>query len=384
LSPNYAEAHSNRAGAFMALEQLDDAIACYERAVALKPDLPDAYGNMGVAYMRKGDYARALDFVRQAIACDSKFADGRWNHSLILFLLGRWEEGWHEHEWRWRTPVPVSPLRKFSQPQWDGAPMPGRTLLLHAEQGFGDAIQFLRYVPLSRERSQAERVVVEVPPLLVRLFAQSVEPGIDVIGREAWDASALPPVDAHLPFLSQPLALREFAPLRMSEPYLRADEAARAVWRERLPAGFRVGLVWAGKSEHTNDHNRSIAFDRLLPLLRVPGVNFINLQIGTPLPQHEGVVLHDLTADITDFADTAALVAELDLVIAVDTAVAHLAGAIGSRVWTLLPFSPDWRWGTAGEETPWYPTMRLFRQRTIGDWDEVIARVAAELSALRP
>lgn len=384
LSPNYAEAHSNLGGSFMALDRHDDAIACYERAAALKPDLPDAYGNMGVACMRQGHNERALELVRQAVACDPRFADGHWNLALILFLLGRWEEGWREHEWRWRTPVPVSPLRHFSQPQWDGAPLPDRTLLLHAEQGFGDTIQFMRYAPLSRERSQAARVIVEVPPPLVRLLTQSVEQGIEIVGREAWDASALPPFDAHLPLLSQPLALREYPPLRISAPYLRADETSRAAWRDRLPAGFRVGLVWAGKPDHTNDHHRSIAFDRLLPLLRVPDVHFISLQIDTPLPQREGVMLHDLTAHLADFADTAALIAELDLVISVDTAVAHLAGALGARVWTLLPFAPDWRWGTTSEETPWYPTMRLFRQRQFGDWDEVIARVAAELSTLRP
>jgi len=384
LNPNYAEAHSNLGGFFMGCEQLAEAITCYERAVALKPDLPDAYGNMGVAYMRRGDNERALELVRQAIACDPKFADGHWNLALVLFLLGRWEEGWCEHEWRWRTPVPVSPLRHFSPPPWDGAPMPGGTLLLHAEQGFGDTMQFMRYVPLARERSQAARVVVEVPPPLVRLLAQSVEPGIEIVGRAAWDASALPPFDAHLPLLSQPLALREYAPLRVSGPYLRADETSRAVWRERLPAGFRVGLVWAGKPDHTNDHNRSLAFDRLLPLLRVPDVHFISLQVGTPLPQREGVVLHDHAAHLADFADTAALIAELDLVISVDTAVAHLAGALGTRVWMLLPFAPDWRWGVAGDETPWYPTMRLFRQRTIGDWDGVVARVAAELGSIKP
>jgi hypothetical protein len=252
--------------------------------------------------------------------------------------------------------------------------------LLHAEQGVGDAIQFLRYVPMAVERARAARVILECPSSLTRLIAQSGEWGAEIIARQSWDGAGLPAFGLHLPLLSLPFALGVYEPLRMPQPYLRASPEARYACRSLLAAdGFRVGLVWAGNPRHQEDRRRSMAFEQLLPLLRVPNVHFYSLQIEPRSPAD--AVVSDLAPHLTDFAETAAMVSELDLVICVDTAVAHLAGALGRPVWTLLPFVPDWRWGLEREDATWYPTMRLFRQRKAGDWEDVIRRVSEALRA---
>lgn len=381
LRPEYPEALNNLGGALLESDRIDEAIALFERAAALNPALADVHGNLGVALMRQGHYDRAIACCRRAVACNPHYADGHWNLSLLLLLTGHFEEGWREHEWRWRTEIPVSPLRNFTAPQWEGEPMPGGTLLLHAEQGFGDTMQFVRYVPLARERSQAARVILECPRALQRILTQTKMHGVEVIARTSWSAVGLPPFDRHLPLLSLPLALGLPGPLRMAAPYLHAQPELRASWLARLPEGFRVGLAWAGRREHANDRHRSIPFEKLGALLRVEGVSFHSLQLD-PLPTRQEA-LADHSAELADFGDTAALVAELDLVIAVDTAAAHLAGAMGRPVWLLLPCVPDWRWGVAGEETPWYPSMRIFRQCAPGDWDDLLARCSVELSRLR-
>jgi hypothetical protein len=238
-----------------------------------------------------------------------------------------------------------------------------------------------------RRHSGAARVIVEAQPPLARLFTQS----------GAWDAeifslvdpaeSALPAHDFQIPLLSLPLALGLFEPLPMNGSYLRVEPELRLIWRSRLGtgSGMRVGLVWAGNREYIRDRLRSISPETLLPLFRLPGIQLYSLQAGVPDPRVQPLKdagLIDLTGQITDFADTAAIVAELDLIISADTAAAHLAGALGRPVWTLLRFQGEWRWGLAGEQTPWYPSMRLFRQSAPGDWDDVIRRVAAELRLL--
>jgi hypothetical protein len=277
--------------------------------------------------------------------------------------------------------------RGFSAPQWSGAAAPGKTILVHAEQGIGDTIQFLRYVPFVLERACVSRVIFECSPELLRLFNQNNIRNVEIVARQHWEAAASLPFDCHVPLLSLPLALEMFEPHSEVKPYLHAEEDLCATWRQRLGQNrvLRVGLAWAGNPMHRHDHRRTIYFEKLLPILRVPDVSFYNLQIGMPHTlsmQFVASGLLDLTEGICDFADTAALIAELDLVITVDTAVAHLAGALGRPVWTLLPFMPDWRWGLKREDTPWYSTMRLFRQPKAGDWESVIARVAGELHAL--
>jgi tetratricopeptide (TPR) repeat protein len=379
LNPGYAQAHCNLGSTLQEEDRFEEAAACYERARALEPALVDALGNLGTLAFQRGEFEKAVDYYRQAIAMRGDHADAHWNLSITLLFLGRYEEGWREFEWRWRIVDALPVLRNFSAPQWEGEAMPGLTLLLHAEQGLGDAIQFARYLPAVRERAQAARLIVEVPMELTRLLAESGWDGVDVVGRRDWSSAHLPAFDRHLPMLSLPLVLGRYEPLRLAAPYLRADPALRAEWRTRFKCGnlLRVGLAWAGNRAHKGDARRSIPFEKLAPLLRVPEVRFYSLQIAPPAPSDPRLV--DETRHIKDFADTAALVEELDLIISVDTAVAHLAGGLGRPVWLLLPAVPDWRWGPAGESTLWYPSMRLFRQPRMGAWEPVIEAVCAEL-----
>jgi hypothetical protein len=270
------------------------------------------------------------------------------------------------------------------QHEWDGGQLAGRTILLHAEQGFGDTLQFIRYLPLVQERGR--QIVLECQPELRRLL-QSNMPDMSIVSR----GHALPPFDVQCPLMSLPrIFATDLTNIPPSVPHLEANADDIAVWRNRLAehtAPAKVGLVWAGNPDHANDRNRSVELASLAPLAEVPGVRFFSLQKGEAVSETNKLTtnmdLTDTAAELMDFADTAALIANLDLIITVDTAVAHLAGAMGRPVWTLLPFVPDWRWLLNREDSPWYPTMRLFRQPTIGDWEAVFRRVAEELAAFR-
>jgi hypothetical protein len=299
-------------------------------------------------------------------------------------LVGRFEEGWKEFEWRWKTKQTSGGLRDFSAPLWSGEPIGDRVILLHAEQGLGDTLQFCRYVPLI---ASGARVVLEVQAPLVRLLSRL--PGImEIVAR----GDNLPSFDLHCPLLSLPRALgTTLETIPAATPYLAADPARAANWRDRLTGldGLRVGLVWAGGQRLAQQNiaagrRRSIALDTMAPLGGVSAVSFISLQKGEPAAQTtnppRGMALHDFTADLHDFEDTAALVTNLDLVISVDTAVAHLAGALGKPVWLLNRFDTDWRWLLNRDDSPWYPTLRQFRQPSPGDWNTVIhdARVALQ------
>ena len=384
LKPDYPEAHSNLGNALSEKGRYDEAIASHERALALAPNLAEAQSNLGTTYFREGKFEKALACFRQALAIRNDLAAVHCELAGVLLLLGRYEEGWPEYEWRSQRRDYAGQRRNFPAPQWRGTQVACGTILLHAEQGLGDTIQFVRYVALVRERSKAERVILECQPELTRLLSESGGFGAEVIARQSGDQSTLPPFDRHLSLLSLPFVLAQFEPLSPGRPYLRADPALRMAWRNRLAPDsmFRVGLAWAGNPRHHNDRRRSVQADKFLPLVQVPGMTFYSLQTEPSSPPTRSLInggLIDLTREITDFADTAALMAELDLIISVDTAVAHLAGALGRSTWTLLPFVPDWRWGLEREDTPWYPTMRLFRQPKAGDWDSVIRRVVEEL-----
>ncbi|MEP6668113.1 MAG: tetratricopeptide repeat-containing glycosyltransferase family protein [Chthoniobacter sp.] len=390
LNPSHGKTHTNLGNVLMEQGYLDEAASHFRPALALQPDAPEMHYNLGVALSRSGQWDKAIACFRRAIDLKPDYADPHWALAPVLLRLGRHEEGWRVHARHDHCPEPAAPPREFAAPLWDGSRADGETILIHEEQGHGDAIQFLRYVPLVRERAHAARVIVECPPLLSRLVRQSGGFGAEIVDRQDTTAPAspsLPPFDRHLPFLHLPFAIEQWEPLAMAQPYLQATAESRAAWRAKLGARshFRVGLAWAGNPQHRNDRQRSMPPEKLLPLLRLPGATFQTLQVKPPDGQPPALIdagLIDLTADITDFADTAALITELDLVITVDTAVAHLAGALGRPVWTLLPFVPDWRWGLEREDTPWYPTMRLFRQPAPGDWESVIHRVAQELSTL--
>lgn len=420
LLPHSAEAHNNLAQALLDERRWDEAMACCQRALALQADYSKARGNLGVALLRAGRLEEALACNEQAVMLEPNSADLRTNlaisllaggeyeraraacesalaidpdsgpahriHAEILLRAGHFEEGWREYEWRWQS-APLSTFRRrFPVPQWDGTLAPGKLILAHAEQGYGDTLQFLRYVRLLRERVGSESVMVECGGPLVRLIASALGEKAAVFPRTSWDGRELPPFDYHIPWHSLPLVLGVFDPMPMDGPYLHADPERRAEWQARLGArsSLRIGLAWAGNPNHPGDRYRSLAPESLLPLLRLSGATFHSLQIeprNAPpsVLNHAGLVDH--TAHIRDFVDTAALMAELDLIISVDSSAAHLAGALGRPVWTLLPFAADWRWGIQGEHTPWYPTMRLFRQPAAGDWNTVLQRVEEALAS---
>ncbi|MEI9895378.1 MAG: tetratricopeptide repeat-containing glycosyltransferase family protein [Chthoniobacter sp.] len=388
LDPRLAEAHSNLGRVLTRQGHYDEAIAAIEGALRLQPDLAGTYGNLGHALFRSGRFEEAVTCYRQWIARHPQDATAHRSLGHVFLFLGRFDEGWREFEWRRRDPSAAWVHRHFAQPRWEGQAMPGGTLLLHAEQGFGDALQFMRYLPRVMPRAAARQVIVECPPELVRLLRQSVDESVKVVPRATGSEGELPPFDRHCALMSLPFALGEPEPLTMAEPYLRADPELRAAWQARLgsTAKMRVGLAWAGSRVHVNDHLRSIAARDLVPLrLAHRDVEFYSLQVEADetetRPLREAGLI-DLTSHLMDFADTAAIVAELDLIISVDTAVIHLAGALGRPVWTLLPFAPDWRWGAERQDTRWYPTMRLFRKKALENWPAVIQRVAEELRSV--
>jgi tetratricopeptide (TPR) repeat protein len=386
LSPGFAEAHNNLGTVLGEQARQDAAIACYRQAIALSPDFAEAHNNLGTALRSLQRLDEAVASYRRAVRLDPEYADAHNNLAMTLLAQGDLAAGWPEYEWRWQTQHMAHAQRNFAQPQWRGEPAGGRTLLIHAEQGLGDTLHFCRYGPLAVARGL--RVMLEVPGSLVRLLRSL--PTIDqVVAR----GEPLPRFDLHCPTLSLPLALgTTLETVPNAVPYLHPDAAGVAAWETRLAAmpkpGRRVGLVWAGNSRRHSpagaalDARRSIAPEKLAPLFGVPGLHFVSLQKAAPAaPVDFG--LTDLMGEVGDFADTAALIANLDLVISVDTAVAHLAAALGKPVWLLDRFDPDWRWLLGRRDSAWYPTLRIYRQPQAGDWDTVLAEVVGDLRRLR-
>lgn len=389
-----AEALNNLGSALHRAGRLEEAERALARAIVLRPDHAGQLANRGLVLKDQGRFDEAMAHYDRALASDLGHATARANRATLLLQQGRFEEGWREYEWRWRAPGFTTRPRTFQAPAWDGAAPAGRTLLLHAEQGLGSAIQFIRYAPIVADRGA--RVIVECQPPLLRLFRRSlVEEGgsvAEVVAR----GTPPPPFDAQAPLMSLPhLCGTTLASVPASVPYLAADPAAVADWRRRLPAlpstgDIRVGLAWAGNPAHLNDRNRSLppaeAAALLRPLLATPGTRFVSLQVGDASATAAALAaagLMDRTADIRDFDDTAALIAALDLVISVDTAVGHLAGALARPVWMMVPTIPEWRWLIDRDDSPWYPSLRLFRQPQPGDWAGVLANVIAALADLR-
>ncbi len=361
------------------LGQPDEAIACFEHALHADPESADTYNNLGNALQQTGHSERALACYQKSLQLAPDMADA--HHNLGILYLGReqFAEGWPEYAWRLRCKhVPVRP---FNQPLWQGEPLEGRTLLLHAEQGLGDTIQMLRYVAQARE--QGGRVLLQVQPLLVSLMRAA---GFtEVLPSEA----ELPSFDLHSPLLSLPGIFHADA-RNMADgvPYLKADPRRVANWREKLTGldGVRVGVAWQGNRQHQRDRTRSIPLACFAPLADVPGVCLLGLQRGYGSEQLAGVEfpIIDLQREPElqegDFQDTAAAIESLDLVITCDTALAHLTGALGSRGWVALPKFADWRWFENRDDSPWYPSLRLFRQQEDGDWLELFRRMARALS----
>ncbi len=379
LRPNYAEALSNRGIALKELKRFEEALASYDRALTLRPDYAEALSNRGWTLHELKRFEEALASYDRALALRPDYADAHYNEALCRLLMGDFNRGWEKSEWRWETRAAGNQKRNFAQPQWLGSDeIIGKTILLHAEQGLGDTIQFCRYVPLVAER--AARVILEVQKPLHELM--STLPGTaQIVSR----GDPLPDFDIHCPLLSLPLAFgTRLETVPSQTPYLRASSHAVMNWNARLgpKSRPRIGLAWSGRLMHKNDRNRSIGLSALLPLLDFDAT-YVSLQ--QDVRASDMAVLHERSGllhfgdELKTFSDTAALMSNLDLIISVDTSVAHLAGALAKPVWILLPFIPDWRWLLDRDDSPWYPTARLFRQDDTREWDNVIARVHAAL-----
>jgi Flp pilus assembly protein TadD len=375
ISKDFADAYSNLGAALIATGALDDAIAVLQTALQLNPNSRGAHNNLGNALFNKGRFSDAISAFDKIASSNPDDPRIHANLALAYLLLGDFSRGWREHEWRLKVPEIVG-NRQFAQPRWDGANLDGKTILLHPEQGFGDIIQFARFIPMVAARGG--QVILESPSELSRLFGRLADV-VQVVQRDQ-----APHFDVQCPLVSLGSVFDITAETIPSQvPYVKADPEAVEQWGKRFDDGethLRVGLVWAGRPE---PRNRSMKLAEFSPLAGLDSVVFYSLQKGTAAAEAAdppaGMRLIDWSADLIDFADTAALIEHLDLILTIDTAAAHLAGAMGKRVWVLLQWVADWRWMLERTESPWYPTMRLFRQAKIGDWTEVLQRVAAAL-----
>ena len=379
--PDYAEAYSNLGNALHALKRFEEAIAAYRRAIELKPNFADGWANLGTTLHHDGEYEEGMYALRRAIALAPGHANAHSGLGILLLMRGDFAEGWEEYEWRLRSTERKGP--RFPENPWQGESLAGKHIYVQAEQGFGDSIQFARYIaPLA---ARAGKVTLRVHQQLVTLMRSSF-PHVTVLG----DRGEVEPHEYDAVLLSLPRAFKcrlETIPAQV--PYLRVPAELAQRWKQRLDkmTGVKIGVVWAGNPEHTNDHRRSIDLQSLAPLFDVRGTSFASLQVGSSAAdlktlQRGKYAIDDLAPAFGDFAESAGAVSALDLVITVDTSVAHLAGALGRPVWLLLPSVTDWRWMLNREDNPWYPTMRLFRQSRGEDWPDVIARVATELKAV--
>ncbi|MEG5039441.1 MULTISPECIES: tetratricopeptide repeat protein [unclassified Microcoleus] len=373
LDPNNPEAHNNVGAFYHEQGNVKTAISYYRQALKLKPDFVEAINNLGHALVDLGEFQEAFYCHSRALELQPDNATAHLELSLTLLLFGDFQRGFAEYEWRWRTPQ-LQP-RQFKQPIWDGSDLQGKTILLHVEQGFGDSLQFIRYAPILRRRGA--KVMVACYPELMRLFA--TVPGIEYL---SVSLEGLPEFDVHAPLMSLPRIVgTTLETIPANVPYLAPP--AECKFALSSDAKLKVGIVWAGSPQRRKDNQRSCSLSDFIRFLDVPGIAFYSLQKNlsesdrTLLNQH---LVPDLTPHLNDFADTASAISQLDLVISVDTAVAHLAGALGKPVWVLLSFAPDWRWLLDREDNPWYPTARLFRQSQPESWQELFEEVQAALS----
>ena len=377
ITPHYPEALNNMGNVFLEMGRLGDALLCFQEAVTQKPDYALAYNQVGSTLRGLGRLDEAVASYEKAIALNPEGAEAHFNLGHLHLLMGRYEEGWKEYAWRRQVAEFNHAQRPYAQPVWDGGNPDGKTLFFYPEQGLGDLFQFVRYLPLVA--AEGGRILLETPTQMARLLQ-----GFDSAHTLIPSGAPLADFDCHASLLDLPGIMGtnlETIPAPVN--YITSDPELTSAWAERLGPreDFRVGMVWGGNPEHTNDAKRSIDPGLLKPLIQIPGVSIYSLQVSRDGEAKAvfGDAITDLAPELKDFAETAAVIRNMDLVVSVDTAVAHLAGALGHQVWTLLPFMPDWRWLFDRDDSPWYPSMRLFRQKTAGDWPGVIKRLAAAI-----
>ena len=383
IYPEHGEAYNNLGSVLQEQGNVVESLECYRQALRFKPDCAEAHNNLGSALQAQGELSQPLACYDESLRLRPDFPEAHYNRALALLSQERFVEGWAEFAWRLKCEK--YPARAFDQPLWDGAPFPHRTLLVHAEQGFGDTLHFVRY--LQEVQPRGGRVILEAQPALVPLLKCSGFEDVVPAGAD------LPPFDLyaslfHLPGLFQ----TTLDNMPSTVPYLAADPQRVALWKEKLAPreGFKIGINWQGNPSYGYDHLRSIALREFAPLARVEGVRWFSLQkkFGTEqlADVADRMTIRDLGPELDEgsgaFMDTAAVMQNLDLIITSDTATAHLAGALGVPVWVALSRVPEWRWFLQREDSPWYPTMRLFRQTRFDDWPEVFARMVAELPKL--
>jgi hypothetical protein len=388
VDPEAFEFYNNRAAAYMDLNMFERALEDLSTALLKGGRIPEIYNNRGACHRRLGNIEESLKEYKTAIEVGPDYVDGHLGYSFCLLQLERFEEGWKEYEWRWKSPQ--SPARNLPFPEWKGehAGSQDEVLLLYGEQGMGDIIQFMRYIPIAKKYWQGE-IVLEVRHPVVRL-AETMGTADRVVSF----GQILPDnIIACAPLMSLPRIFgTTFDTIPSKCPYVYADKYRAGIFREQLkamPPGMRVGICWAGMNRDSNplassiDRRRSLTLNEFATVAQTPYLSWVSLQLGPPAIQCRkppaGMAIGDFTADFYDFYDTAAMIENLDLVIAVDTSVAHLAGAMGKPTWMLSRFDNCWRWGVNREDTPWYPSMRIFAQKKIGDWEEVMERMAKEL-----
>jgi Tfp pilus assembly protein PilF len=376
LDAGNADAHYDLGLVLQSQQRPLEAMTAYRQALALRPGHVGALVNQSLLYQDQLDLDAAIACCEQALRLEPAHAEAHWQLGSALLAKGQWEQGWTEYEWRWKLGDFTTPAAACPQPLWDGRELGGRRILLHSEQGYGDVIQFVRYAPLVAQRGG--EVLLGCPKALTALLARA--PGVSQV---AAGRAGLPAFDFHVPLLSLPAIFhttQETLPAKV--PYLTPPEEVFSIG-PAVAGSLKVGLAWAGDAKHRNDHNRSMPATHFGSLMDLPGVQWFSLQTGpraSDLAQAPWADrLLDLGTRFANFDHTASAIAQLDLVISVDTAVAHLAGALAKPTWVLLPFAGEWRWMLHRSDSPWYPTLRLFRQGGPGDWPELMGRVRTAL-----
>ena len=379
LRPDHPGALNNRANVLQQLNRFDEALQSYNAALSIRPAYVEALTNRGNALQHLRRLDEALANYAAALSLRSDYAEAHFAQSLCRLRMGDFERGWQGYEWRWETALQRGSKRDFSQPMWDAQhDIADRTILIHAEQGHGDTIQFCRYVPVVADRGA--KVVLEVQSALKRML-QGL-PGVQSIAARG---DPLPHFDCHCPLLSLPRVFATTLATIPSPPQLRLPEQLVQTWRTRLPLrqGMRIGIVWAGAAGFSDDRNRSVGLKPMLTLKSLP-IELVALQKELSDEDAAALAADDIMhfgRELTDFLETASLAVLMDVVISVDTSVAHLAATLGIETWLLLPFAADWRWLLDRDDSPWYASVRIFRQPTAGDWPSVMAAVRAELKA---